>query len=180
MKRLVAVVAVAVLSSATVGEAADLRGWNLRSMLPQISIGQHQNHHFHRAQPGFTQSIRHYAIPTYSTATVNMWDHHAKPAHPHLYGCVKYRDLRNIAPCAKPMIVQVADPCACKCKRSCDPCAPCAPPKMVSVKICVPSCTCGPPCVTRSKCGKYVRYDFGKYAVDIRSKKGYVEVDYDD
>ena len=186
MKRLITIIAVTALCGSSAVEASDLLRWNVRSMVPPMfsSYRQPQRHHHHhqhhQVQPHFVAPS--HAVPVYGGSAFGAWDHHAQPAHHggHHGACVKYKDLRNIAPCAKPLIVAVPDPCACKCKRSCDPCAPCAPPKMVSVKICVPSCTCGPPCVTRSKCGKYVRYDFGKYAVDIRSKKGYVEVDYDD
>ena len=88
---------------------------------------------------------------------------------------MKYVDLKEMAPCAKPMIVEVRDPCWKP-----DPCNPCCKPKCVAVQICVPECSCCPPTVKCSKDGKNVRYDFGKYAVDIRTKKGYIEVDYQD
>jgi hypothetical protein len=89
-----------------------------------------------------------------------------------LFECVKYRDCRKIAPCAVPMIVSVKDPCAC-----CDPCNCCAAPKCVNVEICVPPCSCAEICVTRN--GNKVRYCFGKYAVEITSRKGVIIVDYD-
>ena len=91
-----------------------------------------------------------------------------------LYHCVKYKDQRKIAPCAVPMIVMVKDPCA-----KCDPCNPCAPAPCVAVQICVPPCSICPPTVTCRRGGEYVRYDFGKYRVEIRSRKGVVKVDYD-
>lgn len=91
-----------------------------------------------------------------------------------LYHCVKYVDLDEMACCAKPMIVEVRDPCWKP-----DPCNPCCKPPCVKVKICVPDHCC-PPEIKCSKDGKNVRYDFGKYAVDIRGKKGYIEVDYQD
>ena len=91
-----------------------------------------------------------------------------------LYHCVKYKDQRKIAPCAVPMIVMVKDPCA-----KCDPCNPCAPAPCVAVQICVPPCSTCPPKVTCKRGGEYVRYDFGKYSVEIRSRKGVVKVDYD-
>jgi hypothetical protein len=81
-----------------------------------------------------------------------------------LYCNVKYRDERNIAPCAVPMIVQVPDPC--------NPCC------CVNVQICVPPCDC--PCVKTSKCGRKVTYDYGKYRVQITSARNRVVVDYDD
>ena len=91
-----------------------------------------------------------------------------------LYHCVKYKDQRKIAPCAVPMIVMVKDPCA-----KCDPCNPCAPAPCVAVQICVPPCSTCPPTITSKRGGEYVRYDFGKYSVEIRSRKGVVKVDYD-
>jgi hypothetical protein len=94
-----------------------------------------------------------------------------------LFSCVKYKDQCKAAPCAVPMIVMVKDPCPVPC----DPCNRCATPapKCVAVQICVPPCSTCPPKVTCKRCGEYVRYDFGKYAVEIRSKKGVVTVDYD-
>lgn len=92
-----------------------------------------------------------------------------------LFHCVKYVDKDEMAPCAKPMIVEVRCPCWKP-----DPCNPCAKPACVKVQICVPECSCCPPEIKCSKDGKNVRYDFGKYAVDVRTKKGYIEVDYQD
>ena len=94
-----------------------------------------------------------------------------------LYHCVKYRDERNIAPCAIPQIVMVKDPCP----PPCDPCNACATPPVqcVAVEICVPACSTCPPKVTCKRDGAYVKYDFGKYRVEIRSRKGVVTVDYD-
>jgi hypothetical protein len=89
-----------------------------------------------------------------------------------LYHCVKYRDERKIAPCAVPMIVMVKDPCAKRCD-------PCEPPKCVAVQICVPPCSTCPPKVVCRRGGEYVKYDFGKYRVEIRSRNGVVRVDYD-
>ena len=89
-----------------------------------------------------------------------------------LYHCVKYKDQRKIAPCAVPMIVLVKDPCA-KC------CDPCAPTPCVAVQICVPPCSTCPPKVVCRRNGEYVKYDFGKYRVEIRSRNGVVKVDYD-
>jgi hypothetical protein len=44
--------------------------------------------------------------------------------------------------------------------------------------ICVPPCGC--PKITCKKGGAYVKYDYGKYRIEITSKKGVVKVDYDD
>lgn len=94
-------------------------------------------------------------------------------ADPGLFPCVKYRDQRNIAPCAVPMIVQVPDPCACR-----DRCNPCAPRPCVNVQICVPQTGCPTVCVTRH--GNKTRFDYGKYAIDVVSINGRIVVDYDD
>ncbi len=81
-----------------------------------------------------------------------------------LYPCVEVDDADEIAPCAEPLIVSVADPCnPCCCRH---------------VQICVPKCGC--PEITRSKCGTKVTYDYGKYSVEIKSKADVVEVEYDD
>ncbi len=89
-----------------------------------------------------------------------------------LFHCVKYKDLDEMAPCAVPKIIQVKDPCACD-----DPCN-CCGPKCVYIKICVPPCGCERVRVRHG--GDRVRYDYGEYAVDVRVKKGYIEVDYQD
>jgi hypothetical protein len=88
-----------------------------------------------------------------------------------LYPCVKYKDRRHIAPCAVPMCVAVRDPCDRH-----DRCS-CGPPKCVMVEICVPPCGC--PKITSKHDGAKVRYDYGKYAVNITSRHGVVVVNYD-
>lgn len=97
----------------------------------------------------------------------------AGPVGGELYPCVKYRDVRNIAPCAVPLVVSVKDPCSCG-----DPCGSCAP-KCVNVQICVPVCEC-PPKICCSKDGNKVCYNFGKYRVQITTTKRGICVDYDD
>lgn len=91
---------------------------------------------------------------------------------PELFQCVRYRDQRNIAPCAVPVIVQVPDPCAPRDRCGCTV-RPC-----VNVQICVPASGCPTVCVTRN--GNKTRYDYGKYAVDVISLNGRIIVDYDD
>ena len=88
-----------------------------------------------------------------------------------LYPNVRYKDRRHIAPCAVPMCVAVRDPC----ERH-DRCS-CGPPKCVMVEICVPPC--GTPRITSKHDGTKVRYDYGKYAVNITSRHGVVVVNYD-
>ena len=105
-------------------------------------------------------------------------DHHVPAPVPemgsgHLFHCVKVKDAHHIAPCAVPKIVEIVDPCWKP-----DPCNPCCKAPCVRVQICVPD-QCCPPTVKCSKDGKHTKWDFGKYAVEVRSKKGYVEVDYD-
>jgi hypothetical protein len=90
-----------------------------------------------------------------------------------LFTKVKVRDPRRIACNSVPMVVTVKDPCACK-----DVCNTCGP-KCVNVLVCVPGCTECPPKVTCKRDGAFVRYDFGKYRVEVRSRKGFVEIDYD-
>jgi hypothetical protein len=70
------------------------------------------------------------------------------------------------------MVVAVQDPCA-----KYDPCGACGPPKCVLVEICVPPC--GSPKVCTRHHGTKVRYDYGKYAVNITSRHGIIVVDYD-
>jgi hypothetical protein len=86
-----------------------------------------------------------------------------------LYDCVKYKDERNIHPCAVPMIVSVPDPCAGPCDCG---------PRCVFVKICVPPCGCHE--VKCKRHGEKLVYDFGKYEVEVTSRRGVVVVDYDD
>ena len=100
-----------------------------------------------------------------------------KPMPITLFRCVDYDDLDNIAPCAVSKVVSIVDPCYKPC--GCNCCCKCSP-KCVYVKICVPRCSPCPPEVTVSRNGRKVRYDYGKYAVDIVSKNGKVYVDYDD
>ena len=118
-------------------------------------------------------------------------DHHLPAPVPEvasgeLFRCVKVSDRNHIAPCAVPKIVDIVDPCWKP-----DPCNPCCRPKCVQVLICVPKPACCDACdpcckrdvgpkITCSKDGKKLRYDYGKYAVDIVSKDGAVWIDYDD
>ncbi|MSR57261.1 MAG: hypothetical protein EXS05_06285 [Planctomycetaceae bacterium] len=88
-----------------------------------------------------------------------------------LYSGVRYRRERNIAPCAVPMIVMVKDPCERpRCRTG----------KCVCVEICVPPCSTCPPRVCCRRGGEVVIYDFGKYRVDIVSRRGNVTVVYRD
>jgi hypothetical protein len=92
-----------------------------------------------------------------------------------LYHRVKYEDLDNIHPCAVKMIVQVMDPCP----PPRDPCSCCKPaPRFVLVEICVPPCGCKKVKISRG--GAKVEYDYGKYEIEIKSKKGVIVVNYDD
>ena len=90
-----------------------------------------------------------------------------------LFHAVRYKDLDEMAPCAVPMIIQVPDPCACH-----DPCNCCAP-QCVSIQICVPPCGCAPR-IKSNRRGDRIEYCFGEYSVDVRVKRGYIEVDYQD
>lgn len=79
---------------------------------------------------------------------------------------VKYKDHHQKSPCGVTRIIQVKDPCwdGCGCQ------------KCVAVEICVPTCACERVRATRR--GNRIRYDYGKYMVDVRIKRGFVEVDY--
>ena len=65
-------------------------------------------------------------------------------------------------------IIKVNVPCAGR-KDCCESC--------VYIEICVPPCACDEKVRCRRK-GDRVRYDYGKYAVDVRVKKGFIVVDY--
>src|SRR5690606_13240285 len=104
-----------------------------------------------------------------------------------LYHRVEYEDLDHIHPCAVPTVVRVLDPCSVKddgcClfghrrhHDACNACQSCGP-QCVYVKICVPP---GCPKVKVSRNGRKVKYDYGDYKVEVETKDGYIEVDYDD
>jgi len=99
-----------------------------------------------------------------------------------LYPRVKVEDRDHIHPCAVPTVVQVLDPCTVDDHHglfhrhhvaACDACGP----QCVYVEICAPP---GCPKVKVSRNGRKVKYDYGDYKVEVESKDGYVEVDYDD
>jgi hypothetical protein len=89
-----------------------------------------------------------------------------------LFTRVKYKDNpKNVHPCAVPIVVQVLDPCTPKKGGSC------CGPQYVYVQICVPPNEC--PDIKVSKNGRKVKYKFDGYQVEVESKDGYVQVDYD-
>lgn len=88
-----------------------------------------------------------------------------------LFECVKYVDKHEMHPCAVPKIIRVNNPCLGK-----HDCNSCCEPPCVYIQICVPPCGCEE--VKCKKQGDKVRYDYGKYAVDVRVKKGFIVVDY--
>ena len=90
-----------------------------------------------------------------------------------LYHRVKIEDRDNIHPCAVKKIVAVKDPCAKE-----EICGSCTPP-CVYVMICVPPGEKFKYEVKRKDHSK-VEYDYGDYEVEITSKDGVIEVDYDD
>lgn len=85
-----------------------------------------------------------------------------------LFTNVKYVSKRKMHPCAVKKIVRVNDPCACK--TGCGP-------QCVFIEICVPPCDCDEDVICR-RGGDRTRYDYGKYKVDIRIRKGFIVVDY--
>ena len=86
-----------------------------------------------------------------------------------LFTRVKYTDVHEMSPCAAPKIITVKNPCAGDS---------CCEPQTVCIEICVPTCGCEE--VTCRRFGNRIRYDYGKYAVDVRIKRGYIQVDYQD
>ena len=86
-----------------------------------------------------------------------------------LFPRVKYTDVHEMSPCAAPKIITVKNPCADD---------GCCEPATVCIEICVPTCGCEE--VTCRRFGNRIRYDYGKYAVDVRIKRGYIQVDYQD
>ena len=90
-----------------------------------------------------------------------------------LFPLVKYKDRDEMHPFPVTTVVSVPDPRTCA-----RPCR-CCVPNTVNVAICVPP-HCGPPRVDVKRHGREYEYDFGKYAVDVRLKRGYIEVDYQD
>lgn len=81
-----------------------------------------------------------------------------------LYTNVRVRDARNIHPCAVSRIVQVNDPCDKCCK--------------VFVEI------CAPPCANETvRCfrnGNRIRFCYGKYSVDVITRRNDIVVNYND
>ncbi len=86
-----------------------------------------------------------------------------------LFTRVKYKDLDEMAPCAVTKIITVKDPCGDD---------GCCGPQCVCIQICVPACACEE--VSSRRDGDRIRYDYGEFAVDVRIKRGYIEVDYQD
>ena len=76
--------------------------------------------------------------------------------------------------CGIPDFVPVPDPSACDCRH----CNACCAPQLVSIKICVPPGPCRRVKVRHG--GRRIKYDYGKYEVEIKVRDGYVKVDYDD
>lgn len=87
-----------------------------------------------------------------------------------LYQNVRYKDLKNIHPCAVEKIIAIPHPCP-------DPCQ--CGPQCVYIRVCVPPCDCYSTKVKRF--GRKIVMDFGKYKVNITTRlRGEVVVDYDD
>lgn len=105
-------------------------------------------------------------IPEYPAEHGNFVEGAAIP----LYTNVRYKDLHEMAPCAVPKIIAVKDPCANPNN--------CCGPQCVYIQICVPSCGCE--LISCRRNGDRIRYDYGKYAVDVRIKRNHIEVDYQD
>ena len=162
---------------ATVAVSAESR--SMRSTLP-LSVGPALTGQVNIPMPAPLSPVPDpvYSEPTYSPSAQPSLNQY--PSGPVEYGYtlappsavayqnVKYRGTRNIAPCAVPTLVQVPDPCN---KNAC--CKSC-----VNVEICVPPCD--PRKVRVTHDGNKVRYDYGKYAVSVRSIGNHVVVHYED
>ncbi len=85
---------------------------------------------------------------------------------------VVIRDACDVAPHAVPVIVAVRDPHLSRFgSRGCVE-------RLVYVEVLVPACPVQR--VRVSPCQTKIRMDFGQYEVDITSRNGFVEIDYDD
>ncbi|QDT37279.1 hypothetical protein [Stratiformator vulcanicus] len=117
-----------------------------------------------------------YAVPPAPGGGAYIPHYAPQPIQPiGLYGKVKYKDFDNIHPCGVKQIVAVLDPC----QPPPDPCADCPQqPAIVFVEVCIPPGPC--PDLKVTKNGRKIELDYGEYEVEIRTKRDYVEVDYDD
>ena len=116
-------------------------------------------------QPGAPE---YYGEPSLGPAPEGVWPGAPMDPSAGLYPNVKIEDPEKIAPCAVPLIVQVPMPCNKGCG-----------PSVASVQIMVPS-SCGEPRVKRSWFKNKVKYDYGKYEIEVEADRdGVVEVDYD-
>ena len=101
----------------------------------------------------------------------------AQPVIPmiELYNRVEYEDTKHMHPCAVPKIVRVLD--TRRVYRN--PCATCPPVRRyVFIKIMVPPYPCSR--VKVRKHGSKIKYYYGKYDIEIESKRGIVNVEYDE
>lgn len=86
-----------------------------------------------------------------------------------LFEKVRYTGKRKVAPNAVTKLVVIRDPS--QPKRTAPTCRNC-----VAIEICVPPCACET--VKANKAENVVRYNYGKYGVEIRIKRGRVVVHY--
>ncbi len=82
---------------------------------------------------------------------------------------VRYTGKRKVAPNAVTKLVIIRDPS--QPKRTAPTCRNC-----VAIEICVPPCACES--IKANKAENVVRYNYGKYGVEVRIKKGRVVVQY--
>jgi hypothetical protein len=85
--------------------------------------------------------------------------------------CVRIKDADEVAPWAVPVVVVVRDPHLSRFG-SCD-----CIERLVYVEVLVPPCPIQRMRV--SPCKTKIRLDYGRYEVDIVSRGGVIEVDYD-
>jgi hypothetical protein len=90
------------------------------------------------------------------------------PAIP-MFERVRYVGERKKAPDAVTRVIVIKDPTQ---RRA----AAADPERCVAIEICVPPCECEK--VTPNKSGNRIRYNYGKYGVEVRIKNGRVVVAY--
>lgn len=113
----------------------------------------------------YGQPVPHgYGVPSYPAPHAHA-PHYTSFHSPRV--CIE--DPDHIHPCAVPRTIMVPNPCRDTCCHGCE---------SVPVTICVPPCACEDYKCKKNGC--YQKFDYGKYEVEVRVKKGYVEVDYDD
>ncbi len=150
----------------------------VEQVAPRVNIVPVQQQHFIPANPGYAPLLpppqygapQYAAPPLYSGSAVYpnepgviVCDSCSPPPMP-LCTNVRVLQARNIHPLAVRKIVSVPDPLnKCNC---------------VFIEICVPPCGCEH--IDYNRRGNSVKFDYGKYAVNVTARRGLLFVNYDD